>query len=472
MATKKIKQSDKTQQAKGAVPKNATNRQSKSNRTETPGGEHIAPLMALGYTKEDALLILRTFTGVEITDLLDEDGIVRLDTSVDRAELRLKRQILERYNYTYNFQLGFWTKNKTSQAASKKQALPKTSEEANKNKQRTRQRAKQRRRLLILRRLTRLVKGAIILVLWIAAIAFVVGGSYGIYSLYQEVQLVNEELVRQKNELAELSQQRLAERLNETSRQLSSLRDEYLSLNRQLTLQENVNRLLNTRLGALEEEIPLIDIESLEQQRLRELVYLAEQHRQLGESPYPIIKLLQQAYSIALVHSESLSLIEAINLDLARYQTISTINKTRALIELDRLLELAPQLPRLVESDQAEEPSPNDYLAGLKDVLASLGDYIRIYRIEDSAKFSLTEEEARLLELALLIRIMQAQSAVLQGEEDFYYHAIESANELVQDYYPSSSIKSRLIARLSRLAAMTIKPEPLPPLHSAALLVR
>ena len=471
MATKKIKQSDKTQQAKGAVPKNATNRQSKSNRTETPGGEHIAPLMALGYTKEDALLILRTFTGVEITDLLDEDGIVRLDTSVDRAELRLKRQILERYNYTYNFQLGFWTKNKTSRASLKKKDSPQTSEEANKNKQ-NKSKQQRRRRLLILRRLARLARGTAILILWIVVILFVVGGSYGVYSLYQEVQLVNEELVRQKNELAELSQQKLAERLNETSRQLSSLRDEYLSLNRQLTLQENVNRLLNTRLGALEEEIPLLDFESLEQQRLRELVYLAEQHRQLGESPYPIIKLLQQAYSIALVHSESLSLIEAINLDLARYQTISTINKTRALIELDRLLELAPQLPRLVESDQAEEPSPNDYLAGLKDVLASLGDYIRIYRIEDSAKFSLTEEEARLLELALLIRIMQAQSAVLQGEEDFYYHAIESANELVQDYYPSSSIKSRLIARLSRLAAMTIKPEPLPPLHSAALLVR
>jgi len=351
-------------------------------------------------------------------------------------------------------------KARRGQTTLKSKDLPRTSKGANKSKQRA---------LLIIRKL---VKGLAIFVFWIAAILFVFGSGYGIYNLYQDVQLVNEELTRQKNELAALNQQGLAERLNETSRQLNSLRNEYLSLNQQLALQENVNRLLNTRIGALEEEIPLLDVESLEQQRLRELIYSAEQHRQLGESPYPIIKLLQQAYSIALAHSGSLSLIEAINLDLAKYQTISTINKTRALIELDDALKLVPQLPHLVESAQMEGPSPDNYLDRLKHVFASLSDYIRVYKIEGSTKFSLTGEEVRLLELTLLVRIMQAQLAILQGEEDFYYHAVESANELVQNYYPPSSIKSKFIDRLSHLAEITIKPEPLPPLHIAALLTR
>jgi len=353
-------------------------------------------------------------------------------------------------------------KTRRGQTTLKSKALPKTSQATSKSKQRA-------GGVLIVRKL---VKRLVIFIFWIVAILFVFGSGYGFYNLYQGVQLVNEELTRQKDELAELNQQGLAERLNETSRQLNSLRSEYLSLNQQLALQENVNRLLNTRLGALEEEIPLLDVESLEQQRLRELIYSAEQHRQLGESPYPVIRLLQQAYSIALTHSGSLSLIEAINLDLAKYQTISTINKTRALIELDDALKLAAQLPHLVESPQMEEPSPNDYLDRLKNVFASLGDYIRVYKIEDSTKFSLTEEEARLLELTLLVRIMQAQLAILQGEEDFYYHAVESANELVQNYYPPSSIKSKFIDRLSHLAEINIKPESLPPLHSAALLTR
>lgn len=318
------------------------------------------------------------------------------------------------------------------------------------------------------------IRGLVLIMLCLAAIGLATGG-YSLYLLYQDLQLMREELSEQGSALTKLNEGRLFERLNGLTSQLDELRGENGVLTNQLEIQQTANSLLSNRLNNLEEEVLLLDAETLGQQRLRELIYLAEQRRQLGESSYQILRLLQQARSLALTqpNSASLSLLEAINLDLAEYQAIPVPNKTRILVELDDALRLAPELPRLTETEEAEnteEAPPSDYLGRMKNALASLGNYIRVYRIRND--LVLTGEEAKLVEMSLMVRILQAQLAVLQGEERFYQSTVRAARQLVEDSYPPSLTKDELVMKLSHLAEMNVQPGALPLLHSAALLAR
>jgi len=95
------------QRSKKEVRKNASH---KPKHLEMAVEKEIAPLIALGFTRDDALLTLRVFTMEERADLLDKDSIIRLDSSVDRTELRVKAELLKRYHYAYNAQLGYWAK--------------------------------------------------------------------------------------------------------------------------------------------------------------------------------------------------------------------------------------------------------------------------------------------------------------------------------------------------------------------------
>ena len=286
---------------------------------------------------------------------------------------------------------------------------------------------------------------------------------YGFYHLQRTLQSVEEKLSIQETGLEKLHKWNLPHLVATLKEELNGIKKE--------------NERLNERLNALEAELSRIDPHSIWKQRLQELVYLAAQKRRLRDDPYQILSLLNQAHSLAMAQpgSASLSLVQALIADIAAYKNIPISNKSNILAQLDDLMLEVSSLPHFPEvqfnrQEEREVNNETDYLTKLKDAFINLGSYVRIYKKEGEAARLLTEEEARLIEMSARVRIMQAQLAVLQDEEEFYYAVLSSLYETLKTSYPPHPLKTQIMEQLISLSQETIKDKPLPPLLSAAVL--
>lgn len=302
-------------------------------------------------------------------------------------------------------------------------------------------------------------------------LAFVLLGVYRFYLLqdgFRQVEaaqkILQTELTRQAGELGEVG----------------TMRERQEAAMTELRQRKEQEEILMGRIHSLTSKLSTLEPQLIQRHQMRQLIYLAERQRHLDASAEQVLNLLSQARSIALNHpgTASISLLQALAADIQTYQNIPVPERSRIVQELDVFLMETRSLPRFpifVEQERAAEdaedsflsPEGQEYFMRLKNAFAHLSDFVRIYKREENAQRFLTEEEERLIRLVIASKVLQAQLAAMQGEEELYRGMIAKLSEMLSLYYPSSDVKIRLLAQLEDLKQQDIKSPSLPALRSA-----
>lgn len=177
-------------------------------------------------------------------------------------------------------------------------------------------------------------------------------------------------------------------------------------------------------------------------------------------------KMLSSATGFA-ANTEFLALRQAINRDLTALRLLAPIDKEGLYLQLNSLIELAPQLtqkPKFEEKENTDEPvvtsSWRDWVneAWLR-AKHGLRNYVRLETRSEKIKPLLNEEASQLVELSLRLLLEQAQVALLQGRQTIYLTTLNKADDLLNQYYWESASLSQYRATLQQLRTANLTQE-------------
>lgn len=245
---------------------------------------------------------------------------------------------------------------------------------------------------------------------------------------------------------------------------------------------------IDQRLEEHQKRLQSLTSQSLDERLLTEALLLLKQSNQrlLLEKDVPgattllteVEKMLSSATGLG-ANSEFLSLRQAINRDLTALKLLTPIDKEGLYLQLNSLIELAPQLPH--------KPSFEDKANSVEPVVTSswhdwvseawlrfkhgLSNYVRLENRNDKIKPLLTEESSQLVELTLRLVLEEAQVALLQGRPNLYTTSLNKAEALLNQYYWESASLSQYLATLQQLRSANLNQE-LPSLSESVTLLQ
>ena len=283
--------------------------------------------------------------------------------------------------------------------------------------------------------------------------------------------------------------------LQDTQKEVASLRKERNKINSELKGLDDQVESFRTSLQKLQpQEVWLLQI--------NQLLYLAEQQRILGNRPTAISYLLLEARELvtASPSSENIALLGALNHDIQVYENFFSIETANIFQELGYLQEIINELPvndkefKFEYEDELEAtqgtginstniadlntlPIDNATIVGITKywnyvtrMFIPLTPYIRISRASVGPANLLSEQEIPLLRLAIEIKVLQAQSAILAGEEDLYKRILADIRENIINLFSGNQQRDIAINLIDEMMEKSLLPKDLPALRSVTIL--
>lgn len=301
--------------------------------------------------------------------------------------------------------------------------------------------------------------------------------------LKQEVRLIT-------NSLNELENQRIAS--------IENLEIKVTGLHRQLKEMQRRIEVFNNKLEIFGLSLDELQPREVWQQQIAQLLYLAEQERILGNSPVAINYLLSEARELTQRNpiGENIALLAALDYDIQNYESLFDIESTNIFQEVGYLRETINELEInrrkfVFEKDnfsnKTEKESKSDILADYKNlpwvnrywkyisyyvgyytqqIFNGLSPYIRITNNKLDSTNLLSEEQIPLLLLSMDIMVLQAQSAILSGEEELYKNLMQDISKRIVELFAQDKQRDLLVKQINDLAGEDIIPKSLPPLRS------
>ena len=283
--------------------------------------------------------------------------------------------------------------------------------------------------------------------------------------------------------------------LQDTQKEVASLRKERNEINSELKELDDQVESFRTSLQKLQpQEVWLLQI--------NQLLYLAEQQRILGNRPTAISYLLLEARELvtASPSSENIALLGALNHDIQVYENFFSVETANIFQELGYLQEIINELPvndkefKFEYEDELEAtqgtginstnianlntlPIDNATITGITKywnyvtrMFIPLTPYIRISRASVGPANLLSEQEIPLLRLAIEIKVLQAQSAILAGEEDLYKRILADIRENIINLFSGNQQRDIAINLIDEMMEKSLLPKDLPALRSVTIL--
>ncbi len=297
--------------------------------------------------------------------------------------------------------------------------------------------------------------------------------------------------------------------LQDTQKEVASLRKEKVEINSKLQALDGLMESFRESLQKLQpQEVWLLQI--------NQLLYLAEQQRILGNHPTAISYLLMEARELvtASPSSENIALLGALNHDIQVYENFFNIETANIFQELGYLQEMIKELPvnhkefkfedeQELEATQGTQASQatqstalnntniaNSYILPIDNatitgitkywnyvtriftpqIFTPLAPYIRISRASVGPANLLSEKEIPLLRLVIEIKVLQAQSAILAGEEDLYKRILADIRENMITLFSENQKRDIAINLIDEMMEASLLPKDLPALRSVTTL--
>ena len=330
----------------------------------------------------------------------------------------------------------------------------------------------------------------------VAIIIIGVLGYFYYVSFIQNSNLKEEVALNQKS--IEALEATLLGPLQDTQKEVASLRKERAEINSKLQALDGLMESFRESLQKLQpQEVWLLQI--------NQLLYLAEQQRILGNHPTAISYLLMEARELvtASPSSENIALLGALNHDIQVYENFFNIETANIFQELGYLQEMIKELPvnhkefkfedeqelEITQGTQATDlnntnivnsytlPIDNATIAGITKywnyvtrMFIPLTPYIRISRASVGPANLLSEQEIPLLRLVIEIKVLQAQSAILAGEEDLYKRILADIRENMVNLFSENQKREIAINLIDEMMEVPLLPKDLPALRSVTTL--
>lgn len=245
---------------------------------------------------------------------------------------------------------------------------------------------------------------------------------------------------------------------------------------------------IDQRLEEHQKRLQSLTSQSLDERLLTEALLLLKQSNQrlLLEKDVSgattllteVEKMLSSATGLN-ANSEFLALRQAINRDLTALKLLTPIDKEGLYLQLNSLIELAPQLPHKPKFEEKATAVDPVATSSWRDWVSEawlrfkhgLSNYVRLENRSDKIKPLLTEESSQLVELTLRLLLEEAQVALLQGRPTIYTSSLSKAEALLNQYYWESASLSQYLATLQQLRAANLSQE-LPSLSESVSLLQ
>lgn len=178
--------------------------------------------------------------------------------------------------------------------------------------------------------------------------------------------------------------------------------------------------------------------------------------------------------ALAQINNFNTPAIEAlrnnINLDLQALDKIPTLNKQTLLNDLDELstaVKNIPILPETTTQNQAKiDASPQTFWEKVKYSLEKLKGFVVIQRVNDPSAYALTPEKKLLTKQLILIKLTQAQWAVLNLDQTIYQQSLSAAKQMLLSLSIQQNSLAKVEQKLNTLLEITLHPKNRTPLKS------
>lgn len=245
---------------------------------------------------------------------------------------------------------------------------------------------------------------------------------------------------------------------------------------------------IDQRLEEHQKRLQSLTSQSLDERLLTEALLLLKQSNQrlLLEKDVPgattllteVEKMLSSATGLT-ANSEFLALRQAINRDLTALKLLTPVDKEGLYLQLNSLIELAPQLPHKPKFEERANNTEPVVTSSWRDWVSEawlrfkhgLSNYVRLENRSEKIKPLLTEESSQIIELTLRLVLEEAQVALLQGRASVYTGSLNKAEALLNEYYWESASLSQYLATLQQLRGANLNQE-LPSLSESVNLLQ
>ncbi|MEY4588945.1 MAG: hypothetical protein RL497_1021 [Pseudomonadota bacterium] len=247
---------------------------------------------------------------------------------------------------------------------------------------------------------------------------------------------------------------------------------------------------IDQRLEEHHKRLQSVTSRSLDERLLTEALLLLKQSNQRLQLEKDILsattllteveKMLSTATGLA-ANTEFMSLRQTINRDLTALKLLKPIDKEGLYLQLNSLIDLAPQLPQKPKFESTLDVQADEPLAtsGWREWLSEawlrakngLHNYIRLETRSEKIKPLLTEESSQLIELTLRLVLEQAQVALLQGRQGVYTTSLNKADDLLSQYYWDSASLSQYRTTLQQVREANLSQD-LPSLSESITLLQ
>lgn len=299
--------------------------------------------------------------------------------------------------------------------------------------------------------------------------------------LYYTTYLVNQRLIQTNTELSSSNSQQLTELQKKLDSELIELTLKYQELQHtSATEKEQLNQLAGAAEVSQQQILLLqqqIKPRELWQIQLNQLLFLAEQERQVGSKPASVSYLLQQIQKLLLTTTEPTQQIKTLNnlvkQDLSNYAALANINNGRIYQDINILESIITDDLKFKSSfydEIADTQNTNlwkeyNLPSFLQKFANSIGQYIRISRDTEPNQI-LTQDKRDITLSSMVLMLNQAKNSLIQGDADLYHTILEDVKQDTLKFFADGLEKNRAVDSLDQLLSTDILPNELPPLQS------
>jgi uroporphyrin-3 C-methyltransferase len=235
--------------------------------------------------------------------------------------------------------------------------------------------------------------------------------------------------------------------------------------------QQNFETTINQEVTKISEKVEQLIKQTTnlpaEQAKLQanQLIQLAQLQLQYSGNIAQAQQLLQfAAQQLASFNTEEIEgLKQKINQDIQALQRIPSVNKAEVLANLDNLIQQIQQIPLIPNSmtpapqNNQSSPSANKgWWENIKRNLAKLKTFIVIHKVDSANSLALSPDENFILKQKILMKLTQAQWAVLNSQAKVYQQALQQTQTLLRSLRMTPALSQSINAKIQQLLAVPL----------------
>ena len=200
------------------------------------------------------------------------------------------------------------------------------------------------------------------------------------------------------------------------------------------------------------------------------LIYLAQLKLQFSSDTPAAIELLELAqHQIANFHTpDAEELKQRLKQDIQVLQKVPKINKPQLLATLDDIMIKIKKIPLipdvLTKTSPRSQPTKqesvkHDWWQKTKDSLSKLKSFIIIRRIDNPSAIALSPDQKLLVKQSILLKLSQAEWALLNNQPDIYYRSLTAAKAMLSNINASGGVGTEISQQIKQLLSVSLTPK-------------